>query len=70
MNQDSPFERGQIGGRTLTLKNLRAIDEAMSRIESIDQSEAFRLYQNEVCQRIGRLEQDARQEAARNAGRI
>ncbi len=70
MSEERPFYRGQIGGRTLTLKNLRAIDEAMSRIESIDQSDAFRLYQNEVCQRIGRLEQDARQKAARDAGRI
>jgi len=70
MSEERPFDRGQIGGRTLTLKNLQAIEAAMSRIERIDQSEAFRLYENEVYQRIGRLMQEAKQKAARDAGRI
>lgn len=55
-NKRSAFERGQIGGRSLTIENLRAIEAAMKRVEAIDRSAAFELYADEVRGRIERLE--------------
>lgn len=45
-----------IGGRTLTRENIRRIQDAMSRIESIDQSDAFKVYFNELQWRLDYLE--------------
>lgn len=58
MNTDSPFERGQIGGQTLTLENLKRILRGMEAIQPIDRSQAFETYFDEVRQRIQRLEND------------
>jgi hypothetical protein len=43
------------GGRTLTIENLKRIHDAMAQIEPIDQSNAFKLYFDEVKQRIHQL---------------
>lgn len=45
-------------GHSLTLPNLRAILEAMERIEPIDRSNNFERYLDEVKERIYRLERD------------
>lgn len=59
-NYKGTFELGQIGGRSLTIENLRAIEAAMQRIEAIDRSAAFESYADEVRGRIERLERDQR----------
>jgi hypothetical protein len=45
-----------IGGRTLTRENIQRIQEAMSRIEDIDRSDAFKVYFNELQWRLDYLE--------------
>lgn len=58
MNTDNPFERGQIGGQTLTLENLKRILRGMEAIQPIDRSQLFERYFDEVKERIQRLEAD------------
>ena len=58
MSEERAFYLGRIGGRTLTEENLRAIEEAMQKIEPIDQSEAFERYAEEVRGRLDRMERE------------
>lgn len=49
-----------IGGRTLTLENLKRIKEAMDRIELIDRSSYFNNYMMEIEWRLRYMENESK----------
>lgn len=49
-----------IGGRTMTLENLKRIKEAMDRIEAIDRSTYFNQFMMEIEWRLEYMEREAK----------